>query len=70
MPRRPLLPPDKPTSVELDEDVREYIRQCVEGGRSTIKWIINDAVRSRIHADSAAQTKSSLRKRPVNPLPA
>ena len=69
MARRPLLPPDKPTSVELDDDVREYILQRTEGGRSTIRWIINDAVRSKILAGKAEKPDTNMRKKPINPLP-
>jgi hypothetical protein len=48
--------------------VREYIRQCVEGGRSTIKWIINDAVRHRIRAEQASRSQPKpFGKKATNP---
>jgi len=69
MPRRPTFPSDKPTSVALDADVREYILKCVAGGRSTMRWIINDAVRSKIAAGGMEHPKSNKRRKPANPLP-
>jgi hypothetical protein len=59
MARTASLSPEK-TTVELDQDVREYlIRRSKEEGR-TLKWLINNAVRKEKLAEEALQSQPEL----------
>jgi predicted transcriptional regulator len=51
--------PEK-TTITLEADVRQYLeRRAKEEGR-TLKWLINNAVRKEMLAESALQTQPEL----------
>lgn len=55
---RPLSP--EKTTITLEADVRQYLeRRAKEEGR-TLKWLINNAVRKEMLAESALQTQPEL----------
>ena len=60
MARPPTLPKDKPTNVELDADVREYLMHRAQAEGRTLRWLINTAVRKQMLADEALQTQPEL----------
>ena len=60
MPRLPTLAKDKPTNVELEADVREYLVRRVRAEGRTIKWLINTAVRKEMLAEEALQKQPEL----------
>lgn len=51
MPKQVVDFPEK-TSVTLDEDVRKYVLQCKQEGR-TFKWVVNNALRKQMLAEQA-----------------
>ena len=60
MARIATLPKDKPTSVELESDVREYLTHRATTEGRTLKWLINNAVRREMLAEQALTRQPEL----------
>ena len=60
MARPPTLTTEKPTSIELEADVRQYLMRRAKAEGRTLKWLINNALRKEMLAEEALRTQPEL----------